>query len=247
MAEKAGTRAARVVGEFLVIVVGVLVALAVDEWRQSLSERQAEKEYLEQLHQDLEETSQVLAEAMTWATNSAAALARIRPYFSEGALPTTDTAAFVADLYNPSRLYSGALVSAAFVELQTLSRIDLIQDDELRREFVRHAPISELLESATGQLPTGYHDEARRAFPPAMQIAIRIACPIVRGEAQPCTDYEWDGDTRPLVALGGRPELIGDLNDLEAQFLTLYNLVGRSHESTIALRDLVAPRLRSDN
>lgn len=46
--------AGRWLGEFLVIVVGILVALAVDGWVQDREDRQAEAKYLERLIEDLE-------------------------------------------------------------------------------------------------------------------------------------------------------------------------------------------------
>jgi hypothetical protein len=46
-------RARRLVGEFLVIVIGVLVALAVDDWRDYRNERALEAHLLERLREDL--------------------------------------------------------------------------------------------------------------------------------------------------------------------------------------------------
>ena len=48
--------ASRIVGELLVIVVGVLVALSADAWLQSREDRQAEARQLEALRDDVEES-----------------------------------------------------------------------------------------------------------------------------------------------------------------------------------------------
>jgi hypothetical protein len=42
--------------EFLVIILGVLVALGVDQWRESARDRQLEQEYLVRLVADLNDT-----------------------------------------------------------------------------------------------------------------------------------------------------------------------------------------------
>lgn len=47
--------------EFFIIVTGVLVALAVQDWYQGLSDRQHERWYLEQLTSDLHETQRLMA------------------------------------------------------------------------------------------------------------------------------------------------------------------------------------------
>ena len=56
-------RVARLAGEFLIIVVGVLVALSADTWIQSQQERQSEGAYLQALREDLVETRLSLQES----------------------------------------------------------------------------------------------------------------------------------------------------------------------------------------
>ncbi|MFC1575893.1 hypothetical protein ACFL5A_04550 [Gemmatimonadota bacterium] len=48
------SRIRSVVGEFVIIVAGVLVALGVDEWRDNLGDQRLEAEYIERLRLDLE-------------------------------------------------------------------------------------------------------------------------------------------------------------------------------------------------
>ena len=57
-------RVARLVSEFVVIVVGVLVALSVDSWRQNRIDRALEREYLEQIIADSRENLRLIAEAI---------------------------------------------------------------------------------------------------------------------------------------------------------------------------------------
>lgn len=57
---------ARFVGEFFVIVVGVLVALGVDQWRQSVETRDLVEETLRQLAAEIAENDGLLVERMTY-------------------------------------------------------------------------------------------------------------------------------------------------------------------------------------
>lgn len=60
----------RWVGEFVVIVVGVLTALAVDEWREYQSERERETQYLAGFYEDLTRDEGQLAHTINTTTRS---------------------------------------------------------------------------------------------------------------------------------------------------------------------------------
>ena len=64
MDEKRTSRVwARMIGEFTIIVVGVLVALALDQWASSRADRVTEAEYLTALVADLEADEEFLSGA----------------------------------------------------------------------------------------------------------------------------------------------------------------------------------------
>ena len=56
---------ARWAGEFVVIVIGVLVALALDQWASTRADRVSEGEYLAALIADLETDARYLSEVVT--------------------------------------------------------------------------------------------------------------------------------------------------------------------------------------
>jgi sensor c-di-GMP phosphodiesterase-like protein len=58
-----GQRSRWFLAEFVVIIVGVLVALGIDEWRDTLQDEEREQEYLEQLAADLQVTTDMFVTA----------------------------------------------------------------------------------------------------------------------------------------------------------------------------------------
>jgi hypothetical protein len=70
-------RARKATGEFVIIVLGVLVALAVDSWWQGLEERERETQYLAQLLNHAEENARVLGKALAEETSRDSTLASI--------------------------------------------------------------------------------------------------------------------------------------------------------------------------
>jgi len=130
----------RIAAEFLVIVVGVLVALAVDEWSSSAQERELEREYLQALAIDLGEDSAAYARAL--APNVEEALAALRTIVPVArgveAMPI-DTVGFVTLLWE-SRFSVTQFEErrTTFEELLATGNLSLIRSAELRASIVSY-------------------------------------------------------------------------------------------------------------
>jgi hypothetical protein len=132
-----GTRsfALRLVAEFLVIVVGVLVALGVDSWAASQRERTLEAEYLSRLLDDVRYDLRELS-LVDSVSRIAGAASRM--------LHTPS----VVDTLGPSRLVSAVLVvgnvripdpsRSTFDELINSGQIVLIRSEEVRRALASY-------------------------------------------------------------------------------------------------------------
>jgi len=159
------SRVIRMGAEFLVIVIGVLVALAVDEWSSSVQERELEREYLQSLAIDLGEDSTAYAAAL--APNVEEALTALRTIVPVargiGGMPS-DTVEFL-------RLMRESTFSVTqfeerrttFEELLATGNLSLIRSAELRASIVsyyEHARLStsrsERGRSTYAQLLRGY-------------------------------------------------------------------------------------------
>jgi len=159
------SRVIRMGAEFLVIVVGVLVALAVDEWSNSVQERELEREYLQSLSRDLAEDSAAYAGAL--APNVEEALAALREIVSVArgfeAMPI-DTVAFVRLMWE-SRFSVTQFEErrTTFEELLATGNLSLIRSAELRASIVSYyeqvrmsTSRSERARSTYSQLLFGY-------------------------------------------------------------------------------------------
>lgn len=61
----------KLIAELVIVVVGILIALGIDEWREEIADSELEKDYLEQLIVDLEETERKMANASQAQFNTA--------------------------------------------------------------------------------------------------------------------------------------------------------------------------------
>ena len=185
----------RLLSEFLVIVVGVLVALGFDEWGQARRDHALEQEYLVRIGHDLER-GRINTDSVRLGHVGAARNADfVLPYLAGEAGIPGDTATTLAALYRASRSLSVAFATT----------------------FPR-STLSELL--ATGAtlelLPREYRDFIRRRLPTALQLSVRSECPVYEtadGGPLACEINLGTYDPGPLLReVSGNIELAGDLN-----------------------------------
>ena len=147
----------RLAAEFVVIVVGVLVALGADAWMDERAELEAEAQFLAEVHADLGRDSTNLEvpqrRVATW-NRSAADIVKM----GEGTIPASDSLALVHlrglmtfNLYQPvSSAYEG--------QRQGLT---LVKDAQLRRQIVEYYEVQQPYMVQFGTLVMDAHSRLR--------------------------------------------------------------------------------------
>lgn len=126
--------ARRAAAEFGVIVAGVLVALAVDEWRQSLRDRAAEIQYIERLIEDVRADTAELSGALGRGREKEVRLQRLMR-LSERDLTDARGLALAAEDLDRSQGWGWEYPSArrvTFDELLSIGALGLIADVQVR-------------------------------------------------------------------------------------------------------------------
>jgi hypothetical protein len=124
------------VAEFVVVVSGVLVALAVTSWAQDRRDVEREQAYLRQLHADLLTNERLLAEAVDFSRQRATASARALHRFW-GTAPPVD-ATLVDDLSLPRTTRRFRPVLGTAEALISSGELDLIRSDALRASLLNY-------------------------------------------------------------------------------------------------------------
>ncbi|HSD68976.1 MAG TPA: hypothetical protein VLB07_05450 [Woeseiaceae bacterium] len=119
-------------GEFVVIVVGVLMALWVDELREARANAALEVEYLESFVVDLDADLAQFDEAEAWMRRSEAAAATVLALY-EGSPPTEDVADLVAAVETAGWQYWPSITRNTIDDLRSTGNFRLIRDPVLRR------------------------------------------------------------------------------------------------------------------
>jgi hypothetical protein len=216
----------RLLWEFVVIVLGVLVALAVDQARGERSDRALEQEYLERLESDIA-LGRISLDTMRLQLAGAARNAEfLEPYLSGRTGIPADTPTVVAALYRASRSLANtdALPRTAFSELQSTGRIGLIRSVPTRAAVQEYYTAVDRAGLNLDLLPRDYRDFIRSRMPPSLQSTIRSECSVFETPDAASLDCDLAlGDFDPGLLLRDVVEdakVSGDLN-LSLQQLTI--------------------------
>ena len=168
--------------EFFVIVLGVLVALAVDEFRAERADDALEVEYGRRLIADLETDSAYFAEFRTILDTKAQILTWLLTE-PDRLLSFEDPLETMAAVVYSTFVGLPQASRATFEELQSTGRLGLLESREVRSalgaHFAGYARITEILDDRFG----GYREMVFAALPGVLQFESRSNPEVVDGEA----------------------------------------------------------------
>ncbi|KPK65098.1 MAG: hypothetical protein AMS21_05645 [Gemmatimonas sp. SG8_38_2] len=237
----------RLIGEFLVIVVGVLVALGVDNWAGAASDRRLEREYLERL---LEDVQSDLLQYDFVADVSAAGTAHVDSLLSPGLINELEPDRLVGAVFIAYRVRGPAPARPTFQELVSSGRIGLIRSRAVRTALVEYEEAIAQTEGYWEDVTSPLADWVRSRVPPSVEQAWNDACGEVRSVgdltkqamiACPFDLRDWDAG-----------QLRRDLQTAEARsHLTLHwwrhyygrGVVAAVREAAVSLRDALKTEL----
>ena len=124
-------------GEFVVIVVGVLVALWVDQLREARVNAGLEVEYLESLLTDLDADLAQFDSTEAWMRRSETAAATVLALY-EGSPPTENVADLVAAVETAGWQFVPTITRNTIDDLRSTGNLRLIRDPDLRRAIASY-------------------------------------------------------------------------------------------------------------
>ena len=129
-------RWAQVVLELMLLIAGILIALAVDGWIDDRRDERAERRYLELLQRDLDSNLDVLAETLEFEERQAAAAAMAYRALRARAVPPQDQEAVAAALNQLTARRTLRLARATYTDLLSTGNLRLIRNAALRDRVV---------------------------------------------------------------------------------------------------------------
>lgn len=243
MSRQLRTTVSRTGGEFILIVVGVLAALAVDTWVDQVQLSRDAEEYRAGLLEDLSRDSELL-ELRAAQRRRAFEYVRFSLSYFEGSSPTSDPAEVLLAVHESTTSRPFEPTIATWSDLLSTGSTDLIEDRELRSEI--GAYYASIESYARNWDPFPPHREAVRGLIPFdMYEYFSATCNILRGgldpKPQPCDLSPIDRDVASRVL----DDLADDQSFVRAlrYFLTQLEVSIRQLEGSVARVDDLVLRL----
>lgn len=156
---RASSLPGRFFAEFLVIVLGVLVALGVDEWRQAQSEVREESGYLERLAADFAADVENWELVLSLLGPKEDALARIESWLATPNRSDESTLRTLAGDLATAAAFSGSVPpprQSTYTELLSTGKLELIRDEAFRVSLIDYHFAFENFELRIASRTTGY-------------------------------------------------------------------------------------------
>lgn len=160
--------------ELILIVAGVLIALAIDEWVGDARERRTETLYLQLLARDLDEISQRLDDQLVFEQGMVDTSARAYAALS-AADPRVDKEEIGRLLGSLGTRKTLSLTSATYNEMVDSGQLQLIENSDLRDSLIRYFTRMELVERITDKNNAMFVDDIYNAFLVRAGITVRIS------------------------------------------------------------------------
>ncbi|MEM1411245.1 MAG: DUF6090 family protein [Pseudomonadota bacterium] len=206
-------RFAWLLSEFVVVVMGVLVAITIDGWWSDRQDRDRETVYLQQLANDLARSEEELVEVSARIRGLAVSAANVTKAFWDPAL--RERPELLNDLINPHRSTRYLPITGTAEALVNSGNIDLLQSAPLRSGVIEYL---EDVEAAVRNIER--FDETY--YRPARFLGTAVSVPILtvkRLEAEGVTPADaLSEESLPLFPFPGRIESKPFEVDLEAIF-----------------------------
>ena len=162
-------------GEIILVVIGILIALQINNWNQNRLNKDLESQYYQRLLDDVSEEKLILEATLNYSKQVTEHAKKAIAVFENAPNANPDPVANLVDMYQASQLLDPNSASSTYQELIASGQINLIQNDSLKTALIRYYDI-EWSESGIAKLENTYRKNLRGKMPNDIQTKIRTAC-----------------------------------------------------------------------
>lgn len=241
-----GATLARLAAEFVVIVVGVLVALFAESAWQERMERAEERDVLQRIADDLVADSLLLEMDRLWLDATSQSIARV-PAILTGESQWAPGVQLVI-MFHSALINSTPPRAETWTELVQAGRTDLISDVTLRRALTAYYTRQALRQELRASLPGDYRADIVGMLPSEYTDRVLRECTWDSSKDRPYPNPRGfaatlDCGVTPAEAVGPLLSRVRELPDLERRVRRLgYELTRFTSRRSLTAEDLAAVR-----
>ena len=172
------------VGEILLVVIGILIALQIDNWNEEYNNRQKGLEYLTRLSEELETDRQNMASNQAFYKEVARYGQDALSYAAQGLQEGQTHWGILLSFFQAGQIWPLQQGTATFEELKSAGDLALIQNPEIRKDLVFFYGQGSQSYSQTVGINPPYRKMVRGKIPLDIQLYIWDNCHVTQGVVQ---------------------------------------------------------------
>ncbi|MFC3879845.1 DUF6090 family protein [Algoriphagus namhaensis] len=172
---KSGKYLKYALGEILLVVIGILIALSINNWNQTRLNKNLESQYLTRLLEDVKVEKLILESTLSYSKQVTAHAKDAIAVLENSPNADPDPVENLIDLYQASQLQDPASASSTYRELISSGQINLIQNENLKTSLIRYYQV-DWSDGGIFSLENPYRKNLRGKMPDGIQSEIRANC-----------------------------------------------------------------------
>jgi hypothetical protein len=122
------------IGEIILVVIGILIALQVSHWNNQSADRKSEKRYLSELILDLQTDSIVISKTKKYSDRQALSKNKLQKYFEGKQIIEDSLASYFSYQWRPAAKFNP--ITTTLDEMKSTGNIGVIQNTSIRRKIL---------------------------------------------------------------------------------------------------------------
>lgn len=163
------------IGEIVLVVIGILIALQINNWNQNRLNEQLESQYCNRLLEDVREEKVILQAVLNYSTQVVSHAKNAISVYENSPVSNPNPVDNLIDMYQASQIIDPNSAESTYRELIASGQINLIQNDSLKTALIRYYEV-DWTESILFKLSNSYRENLRGKMPDAIQTEIRSKC-----------------------------------------------------------------------
>ena len=163
------------IGEIILVVIGILIALQINNWNEMRKNNEMEANYISRLLDDLTEEENYLQSYINYNTQVSNCAKKAIQYFESYNNTSHNPEEGLIDLYQASQINDARAPNSTYLELIASGQINLLRSDSLKQSIISYYELK-WNESVIINLPNRYRENLRSTMPHVIQDMIRTNC-----------------------------------------------------------------------
>ncbi len=162
-------------GEIILVVIGILIALQINNWNEDRKNKKLENTYISRFLDDIEEEESFIQTFVQYNEDVSNYANAAILYFEDPETAMADPKQSLIDLYQASQFSDARPTASTYKELNTSGQINLLQDYDLRTSIINFYEL-DWSNSVILTTPNRYRESLRGLMPNSIQKDIRRKC-----------------------------------------------------------------------